>query len=379
MRGKLIIRGYESGDEEGIMGLMSPYWNHLKFPKNWYWEFKNCPGGNALIKLAEHNRNIVGHYSLLPMEMKCGNRIILGGKAEGSVVHEDYRGNVAHRFFPEEKDARVFNKLIQSMFESAEKTHIDLFWGFPNEAALKSQVLAGYYHMIIPLQTMILPVDVNRSIQIFLSQKIKNEVISRLLTTCGFFFCILLITLKKRKLRTGNGSSVKVIQRFDERINKLWERYSEQNNYITIKRDEKYLNWRFVDNPVIPHKIFIVEKRGGINGYIVTNITNRAGYLQGNVVDILTLKNHEDELNLLVSTAINDLIGKKVDFISVWTVKGNKNYEMYQGAFRKHGFLLFPKGNLNMIIKANYSVCPKKFVLNITNWYITMAFLEGTS
>lgn len=383
VKDKIIIRSYEQGDEERIMELMSPYWKHLISKKNWNWEFKKCPSGFALIKVAEHNGKIVGHYSLLPMEMKCGNKKLLGGKMEGSVVHEDYRGNVADRFFPEENDARIFNKLIESMFESAEKTYRALLWGFPNEASIKSQVRVGYSHMSIPLRIMILPIDVNRTFQFLFSTRFKNKVIQKLITWCGNFFYVLLIKIRcKRRFKKENGdseASVKNIQRFDEEINHFWERYSKQNNCITIKRDEKYLNWRFADNPVISHKIFIAEKRDETIGYIVTNISHNSSTIQGNIVDILMLKNNEAGLNLLLNTAINNLMEQKVDFIRVWTVKGNKNYERYQNAFRRYGFLMLPNGKLNMILKANYSVCPKEFVHNMNNWYITMAFLEGTS
>lgn len=100
---KLILRDYEKGDEESIIELMSPYWRHLACDAakdRWYWEYAQCPVGHALIKVAEHRGRIIGHYALIPLEMKCGDIILKGARAEGSLVHSDYRGYRASSLFP---------------------------------------------------------------------------------------------------------------------------------------------------------------------------------------------------------------------------------------------------------------------------------------
>lgn len=377
---KVIIRDYKKGDEDGIIELMSPYWKHLASKENWYWEYTECPEGHALIKVAEHRGKIVGHYALFPLEMKCGDVILKGAKAEGSVVHPNYRGNVAKRFFPEEKDARIFNKLIKRTLNTAEEFHIDLIWGFPNEIALKPQVRAGYHHMRVPLCHMILPIDKDKSFNFLLSPRIKNKSLLYIASMLGKILYKLSNLLRfSRKLKRNFEVTVEELSGLDEKMGEFWERYSQENKCITIKRDKKYLMWRFVCNPVVQHKIFVSKREKMITGYIVVNIIKEGKYLKGNIVDILNLKQYKEDLELLIERAISFFKEKNVDFVMTEFSKKGNNHEMYQSVLVRHRFFSLPKRYLNVIVKVGHSLNMQEFIFNPNNWHITTAFTEGVS
>lgn len=376
---KIIIRDWESKDEKAIFDLMSPYWKHLNSKQNWDWEFGRCPGGRALIKVAEHKDMLVGHYALLLMEMKCDNEIILSGKAEGSIVHEEYRGNSVKKFFPDDESPRVFNKLIQSLFISAEKSRIYLLWGFPNKIALKSQTRAGYDHIPIPLSVMILPLNVRRTLEFFLNKRVKNKILLKIIVNTGLLFYGIVFRFRRySESKIDSEVRIRHIEKFDKGIKNFWESWSKNNNCLTIKRDIKYLNWRFIDNPVVKHQAIIVEKGEEIIGYIITKLSDNSGYLQGDIVDIMILDNHENELKMLVEYALKDFMEKDVDLVSTWVVKQNPYSKMYQKCYQKCGFLKFSK-KIDMIIKTKLSESKQKYIKDLSNWYITMAFQEGTT
>src|SRR5439155_11704575 len=97
----------------------------------------------ALNIVAEHEGRIVGHYALLPLEMKFGEKAILGAKAEGLLVHKDYRG-AAGKHFLEPLRMSVLHGMVTAAFERAEEIGVRLIWGFPNRLALRGQLKSGY-------------------------------------------------------------------------------------------------------------------------------------------------------------------------------------------------------------------------------------------
>lgn len=378
----LIFRDYQKGDEYGIIELMCPHWKHFSCRDArlfWQWEYANCPSGQALVQVAEHRGKIIGHYALLPLEIKCGNDILAGAKAEGSIVHPDYRGANIKRFFPDNKSIRIFDSLIKRAFERAHEHNIDLIYGFPLENALKSQVKAGYYLMSEKMATLMLPLNFTKTLDFILFERIKNANVRY--TTSKLVGPIYRTwALNKQSKMSKKSSDVNVVEQYSElgdEIDDLWTRYSKAENCITLKRDKKYLQWRFLNDPVIKHKIFVSRHGRKITGYIAVSLSRCYGrYLIGNVVDFICLRNRQLDGYFLVREAISFFKKCNTDFVKVWL--SESAFKFWHTAFSDNGFYCLSIANLDVIVKPS-NILNLKQVLDGNNWFITMAFTEGVS
>ena len=378
----IIFRRYQEGDEKTIIELMKPYWKHFNSDKArdfWEWEYMNCPRSQALILLAEHNGKIIGHYAMLPMEMTFEGIIITGGKAEGIVVHPNYRGNIAQKFSLKEKDVRIWGKLTENIFAAAEKEHIDIIWGFPSEATLKPPK-KRYHYLNLPLAILTLPIDVKKVTHARFAPQIRNKpLLNFLVFASNVYYKFRTMKLFHRKPRIKNNQKITLRQitrrNLDDRIDQFWKRYFAENKCITIKRDRRYVRWRFIENPVIPHQVFVCERNGEITGYVVINIRN--GHKIGNIVDILGLEGYEDDLFVLIEHIIHFLKTKGVISVNVWFAK-NRRSEKYIKILKKRGFVALPtKKHKRLVVKILNQNLNKGFMYDLENWYITMAFTEG--
>ncbi|WP_287583304.1 GNAT family N-acetyltransferase [Candidatus Borrarchaeum sp.] len=379
----MIVRRYKEGDEKTIIDLMKPYWKHYNLDKAcdfWEWEYMTCPSGQAVILLAEHNGRIIGHYATLPMEMTFEKTIITGGKAEGAVVSPNYRGNIAQKFGFKEKDVRIWGKLVESIFDTAMKEQIDMIWGFPSEATVKAHARVGYHFLTFPLTILTLPIDVKKVIHDRFAPQIRNKHLLNFLVFVSkiyYKFRTLNLFHRKPKLKKYQEITVRQItgRDLDDRFDQFWNKYFAENKCITIKRDRRYVSWRFIENPVIPHHVFVCERDNKITGYVVIDIRN--GHKKGHIVDILGLEGYEDDLFVLIEHIVQFLKNKGVLSVNLWFVK-NRFSEKYVSILKTHGFIaLLTQKHKKMVVKILNHNLNKEFVYDLENWYVTMAFTEG--
>jgi hypothetical protein len=389
-KGSLIFREYSLGDEAGIFDLMKENWAYLKKGnalEKWKWLYREGPFGEAIIVISEHNAQIVGHYAMIPLKMCIGDKDISGGKAEGSVVHPEYRGNVAERFSPDMNDFRVFKILITDLLRIAEERGIELIWGFPNDAAVKPQMKAGYSHFCFQLNRLTLPLNLKRTRDV-------HPVFARF---SGYFAPAKYAVMAYLKIYGGdrhgpsqnnnmdNSVQIRSIepQNDSSKINKFFDEFMKENDVVTIRRNMDYLKWRFLDNPIVHHQIIMTESEGKITSMIVVNIKRFNDEVTiGNLVDIIALKDHMDHLDLCLRSSIRYLNDAGAIYIEMW-MNDNDIFDRIRPHLKRHGFVLWPRTfdrrGMNMIYKMSGKSMDHDKVRDSRKWYITMAFTEGTS
>ncbi|MCW3995867.1 MAG: GNAT family N-acetyltransferase [Candidatus Bathyarchaeota archaeon] len=380
----LIFRDYQKGDEIGIIKLLRSHWKHLDNNDAlsiWQWEYANSPAGHALIQVAEHEGKIIGHYALIPLEIKYGTKNLLGAKAEGSAVHPDYRGakaNVKIRCAGERSPIRIFDTLIRRAIKKADEQKISLIYGLPLENALKPQLKAGYNYMCQNMVTMILPLNAVKTLDFLLHNKIKNPYLRNIVSTLsGPVYRSWTINKKAMNLKNRFKVNIVAYPFLTPEIDDLWRRYSEEEKNITIKRDKRYLQWRFLNNPVIEHKMFVSKHGSKITGYIIVTIKKRFNfYLVGDIVDFLFLRSAQNDAYFLIQQAISYFKKANADFGRVWL--STSSFNLWRHAFVDNGFHRLFTANLDIIIKSCNTLNPEQ-VLNRYNWFITAAFTEGVT
>lgn len=94
-----IVRPYQIGDEEKIVDLLEMAfnsWPHLDLSSSkvdyWRWKHLNNPIGKSIVLVASHDGEIIGCNHTMPLRLKIGREIYLGGIGVDEAVHPDFRG-----------------------------------------------------------------------------------------------------------------------------------------------------------------------------------------------------------------------------------------------------------------------------------------------
>lgn len=377
MQDKIIVRAYEKGDELGIIELMGENWKHLSGEnalRNWEWEYRQCCE-DSVITVAEHDGKIMGHYSVLPMRMKCGGGNVLGAKAEGSAIHPSYRGKAGAAFLPEKERRNLFSVLINETFDRAHESGVDLMWGFPNKDALKGQVKAGYDHMVSLMSSLILPISI---------VKTTSALIRRLPGISALRGSPTIWSTPSDKLSRitvpdrPSEPEVRIVEIRDDLsgLKGLWERFSDENDCVTIERSPDHMRWRTTGNVVLPHRLFAVEKSGEMVGLAAFTVVDNDKTIEGRITDLLGLKDHERELSLLMEGVVRSMKNEKIHILTT-RISRNDTSRLNEKVFSESGFLELPRASMDVLVKS-YGI-PAEYVLKPENWYITNLFSEGVS
>ena len=367
----IVLRRYEPGDENGIIELRNEIFDSTKHSDllTWQWEYVNTSQGMSKIFLYEDHGKIVGHNAIIPILLKYKDKIVLSGKSEGAMMHKRYRG-YGNRFI----------NLVKKTLESSHKEGLNVIWGFPNKAAIKPHTMSGF-NSIGNVCALIKIINFRPVLERSILSYIKSRFIAYILVNLAFPVLYLLnLFINLRRLNFSKNISVKIISKFDDRIDNLWEKASKDYG-ITIVRSSKYLNWRFVENPYIANKIFIAERGEEILGYIIlSTYKTMQNFKVGFISDLFFIKSEKAALKCLLNRAIRYFEKEAIEIISLLIVKGSYDNKSFLNIFRKRGFI-FKNRNLfrphPFIVNVNENKVNSEFLNDIKNWYITYAFREG--
>jgi len=383
---EIEFRRYSQGDEGQIIDLLKDNWRYLQSENAslfWNWLYKSGPFGGALIVLADHNGKVVGHYAMFPMRMRFGRRLVNGGKAEGSVVHEDYRGNVAPKFCPSRKEFRIFGELIDRLWTEAAAAENALVWGFPNAPALKPQVRAGYSHLEVDIIDLVRPRDIRSTVKLYYSSAAISRPLKNILMASARAYCRTMVILRRQRTAPVDVALRRIgTDDLDDRLKRLFDRYALENDSITIERDLEYIRWRFVENPVVPHRVYVAERDGEFAAMIALSISRKDSVIHANIVDVVGLRGLERELAALLDFALRDIEVEGTACVRTW-LSDCEQSSGFVRILKRAGFFGLPRGlrrpHVDLIYKLLDEKLDKAVASDPVRWYITMAFTEGTS
>jgi hypothetical protein len=128
--------------------------------------------------------------------------------------------------------------------------------------------------------------------------------------------------------------SINEVDRFDDSSVTFWEKVAPRYKFI-VKRDKKYLNWRYSDPRSGAYTILQVRDEDELLGFIVTMIEMGNGYPTGYVIDLLTLSLMNEVADVLVKAAVEKLDENGVNVIRTLLLEGHP----YKIIFERNGFV----------------------------------------
>jgi hypothetical protein len=314
--------------------------------------------------------------------MRVGENLAKGGKAEGSVIREEYRGNIAQKFGLGVPEYRMFGELVRTLFESASAQGAKLVWGFPNEAALKPQIRAGYSYHPIVVHNRVLPFDHLKTAQVVYHRAPLGPTAKKLLIQFGRIYCRLR-TIGKRRVPNSTIEVRRITaDDLDERFRGFVKKCLSRGEMVTVEREPEYVRWRFLDNPVVPHQVYIARRSGEITAMVVTDVGEGGGARSARIVDMLALEDADDDLLALVVDVAGRLKADGCVCVRTWMSECPLS-KKYLRTLRRAGFINLPTGvkksRLHLIYKTLDQTPDISLLDDPRNWYITIAFTEGTS
>jgi len=350
MKPEWKIRMYQEGDEIGIVNLMNLVMPRSAYKMNrWLWEYKNNPYG-YLIVVAEHNGNIVGHMGLFLIEIKVGNKIIMGSQACDLCVHPDFRRQ------------GMFLAIGKALMRKASDEGVFLTYGFPNEPAYYGHIKYGWFDVFKIPNAFIYFNTYNALIKKYEKLRRIENLTKPLSKILDYYFLKCTRTLQRDFLSINN-IKISKVSYLDENINKFWCNVSKDYDIIVV-RNSKYLNWRFFDRPNVDYDVFLAEKAGQIEGYLVSTTSKSERMKSGWIVDVLSTS--EDVFLKLICIAIEHLIKQSVDSIECLMPKNHVWYK----TLKKTGFLFLHPLRKRFIARINSPQFIQAYKKE-KEWYVT--------
>jgi len=319
MKPSWTLRRYREGDEHAIVELARrfPAFGTGYTLDYWNWKYKRNPAGSSIIWLAERDGQIIGHYSLVPVLLKVGNAYVRGAFGSDAATHPNHQGQ------------GVYSDLVNRCSLDAADHDIPISYGL-------SQVNLGptykRYERIghICFMTHLIKVlDWKAALDRYIENEFAKSAISS----------ILRMILRPRTPPSHN-MQIEEVSRFDDRVDEFWTEISERFTVI-VRRDQKYLNWRYVDHPGQKYTVYAAVNGHRVLGYCAVRIGTARGRRREKVLSVAFI---DDILALdceivgsLVRSTVSRFEEQGVDAIACTMSQGHA----YRAAFMKAGFVTF--------------------------------------
>ena len=262
-----ICRDYQQGDEYQISDLYKQVNNRERTLGYWTWKFVKPPFGQAITKLMFDGSRLIGFYAVIPMIVKVQNELMKAVISVNTMTHPNY----------ERKG--IFGYLAEEVYKKCQRYSIKFVYGFPNDNS--------YYGF---------------------TQKLGWRDLGKM------------TVLEKELVQTPkeivHRDSIYPVERFDERVNTLWNR-TKGSYHVAVVRTEKFLNWRFTDNPVVKYPKFMIQDHNKILGYLILKRYTEEGETKGHIVDMLCI-DEEDIVGDLIRYSQSYFIEMGINNLSCW-------------------------------------------------------------
>ncbi len=257
---------------------------------------------------------------------------------------------------PEYRNQGVFTSLVTHSVNIAKKMGADFAFTFPNENSFPIYKKNSKWHVVARIPVYIKIVNFSN---ILLNRIPGLKISSNRINDTNDTTRLLDAPIQIQQIKNFTGE-------FDD----LWSDVSKSIQ-VGIPRNSKYLEWRYLQNPVHHYEVFSARNRSGrLQGYIIISSQNRDGFHLGIIVDYLLRPGSEENLQFLIKKAVIEFKKKNVDLIlSLKQRNSNINRQ-----FTKNGFIPIPalmkSKRVNFVASIFEPEC-KGAVLDSGNWYLT--------
>ena len=263
--------------------------------------------------------DIVGCSHNLYLSLKIGDESVVGRRGADLAVHPDFRGRGIYGKMTTLKD-EMQNKLGPTLS----------YWTTVNPVVARNNIKNEHPRFPQPLIRLrsVLDMDIYTQEKVILSGLAKRI---RYNTITG------LENIRKPRGYETSARDVVFhkISLFDERLDDLWGEMRNMYSFI-IKRDTRYLNWRYCDPRGGDYTIIQAEEGGKVLGFCVLTTESSDGDVKrGYIVDMLTTPGRGDVAHKLVDRLMIFFDDVKATYVDSMVLARSKPVNV----LRRHGFV----------------------------------------
>jgi len=304
---------YHKGNEHAILELFRTAYDGRELPLDyWRWRFQKNPGGPGMIYLAWDGDVIAAHYAVTGTAMRIGGDDCAAGLSGTTMTHPGYRGR------------GLFPILARNTYERMADMGMTLVYGFPNAMSHRGFVNVLKWKDIYEIPMLRMPITSN----------IETESIPE---------------------------QICELSDVDKRFDDFWSRVCDDYDIIA-RRDQAYLNWRYISNPAEHYRLIAYIENNIIHGYAFFKKYEN----QYQVIDLLIERNAVEIGGALLRFVIREALRDKSTSVSLWL---NVNHALHH-RLEKMGFGLESPvtyfGGLFLNSQTN------SYSYDFRRWYITM-------
>jgi len=327
-RSEYTIRPYKDGEEKQIVNLLSQAfgdWPNKSVQatplQHWAWKYSDNPNRPHIVYVAVKDDIVVGVSQSTAVPIKYLDKVKMFTVGADAAVSPDHRRRGLRTQLMKEKTEYLIsigldtsycvtsNPIMLEIYRKEQRPR------FPRKVTNYVRILDVKEHLRhIPMDSSII-------------YRTGYSVLKKLQT----------IENMLNPIAESDGRvTLHEVQWFDSRFDELWNNISK-NLRFAVSRDSKTLNWKYNDRRNGDHKVVAAEDGdGNILGYVVSyvNRLNR-DYPVGFIMDLVSLPEREDILNLLLKSASNYLDQSEVNTSLALSVQGHP----YNRVFKYNGFL----------------------------------------
>lgn len=320
---RLLFRPFADGDENGLFELSCVLFPEVHYDwnswlANWRWKYKDNPAGEGIIWVAEHDSKIVGHYAVIPVLIKIGSETTIVFQSVDTMTHPDYRRK------------GIFSSLANSLYDGLnQKPNTNIVYGFPNSSSLPGFMTRLGFLEVLKIPLIFKPFNWRN----LLSLRLKNRALLEIAARSGELLERLIY--KAKPYRVAKGLEIIQVDRFEESIDQLWDRVSNQH-MTAVVRTCKYLNWRYAP-PGINYLKYVAVKDEKTVGYAIARLGKQRYDVKGGIIFDLFAES-EELAGCLIAKVVEHCKQKDIDLLYTY-MQGEK---IFHTALRENGFIKVP-------------------------------------
>jgi GNAT superfamily N-acetyltransferase len=169
------------------------------------------------------------------------------------------------------------------------------------------------------------------------------------------------VVARSRPLR----AEARAIHRFDDRATDLWERVAPKLAF-SVRRDARYLNWKYVSPPHVRYSIVGVEREGRLDGYAVYRHMHESRGRVTLLVDFLADPDDAAGFKTLLRWTDREARAADSDKIRAYALHAS-----FRRLIRRSGFFQV-RSSVRFVAKINAFDPPSDFYRDLDDWHVTI-------
>lgn len=305
----------------------------------WEWQYRRNPAvpkDGPLIWVAREGQTIIGQYGTIPVRLSLGGtEIDAAWGTDVMVAPERQRqglGEVLVRTWQANVGAALGLGLSESSSGLFKKLRFPSFGPVPCLVKPLSRRALRRPHWPVP--------------------------VNRLVSAIAYPFVRLIARSKPL------AGEVRIIRHFDESFTRLWERIGGEFTGV-VRRDAKYLNWRFIQPPHVRYTVAALFRDGEAAGYVVYRHGQEPRGRATRLIDFFADPNDEDGVLTLLRFVDREAQAADSDKIRVYATHAG-----FRKLLRKNGYYPW-RSHTELVARINAVPVDAAFYASADGWHIT--------